>query len=228
MSRQAAPPTVLPIPGPRGHYRHGLGLAVFLNSRGDVTAYRASGYQAWQVATLQPCTVLLWSSAGLTDVVGMNCSTVPVPSNGCGPIGSDAIRCLVAASWVRLCLLPPVLSGHVTGQRQIIGESHGLSRDDERVSLKDTMQASLHGWGGSQTGQLNTAAQMSGNAGRLHILVSCWRKGEHFPDTVERGQALQSARAREHIACCVSPGQDIGEHMQAEPMRAPHEVCMWW
>ena len=47
---QVVSPVVLPIPGPGGHYRQGLGLAVFLNSRGEVTAYHASGELAWQVS----------------------------------------------------------------------------------------------------------------------------------------------------------------------------------
>ena len=50
---QVAQPIMLPIPGQRGHYRIGKvgqkGIAVFLNSRGDLTAYDAQGGMLWQV-----------------------------------------------------------------------------------------------------------------------------------------------------------------------------------
>eukprot|EP00884_Botryococcus_braunii_P007301 jgi/Botrbrau1/16572/Bobra.0068s0003.2 len=42
-------PAFLPIPGPAGHFRNSWGLAVFLNSRGEVTAFNPYGDKAWQV-----------------------------------------------------------------------------------------------------------------------------------------------------------------------------------
>lgn len=54
---QVAPPIVLPLPGRHGQF-HGSdlrrkGLAVFLNSRGEITAYGSTGQLHWQVYT--PC-----------------------------------------------------------------------------------------------------------------------------------------------------------------------------
>lgn len=46
---QVAPPAFLPVPGSLGLYQHGHGLTVFLNSRGEVTAYGPHGGQIWQV-----------------------------------------------------------------------------------------------------------------------------------------------------------------------------------
>jgi hypothetical protein len=50
---QVAPPIMLPVPGKHGHYRVGKvgqkGIAVFLNSRGDMTAYDPQGEMLWQV-----------------------------------------------------------------------------------------------------------------------------------------------------------------------------------
>lgn len=46
---QVAPPAFLPVPGSLGLYQQGHGLTVFLNSRGEVTAYHPSGVQMWQV-----------------------------------------------------------------------------------------------------------------------------------------------------------------------------------
>ena len=46
---QVAPPAFLPVPGSQGLYQQGHGLAAFLNSRGEVTAYDAHGEQMWQV-----------------------------------------------------------------------------------------------------------------------------------------------------------------------------------
>ena len=43
---------MLPLPGPHGHYKRGYGLVLFLNSRGEVTAYHPYGERAWQVQTL--------------------------------------------------------------------------------------------------------------------------------------------------------------------------------
>jgi len=45
---QVATPALLPLPGPHGHYRRGYGLVLFLNSRGEVTAYHPYGERAWQ------------------------------------------------------------------------------------------------------------------------------------------------------------------------------------
>jgi hypothetical protein len=50
---QVAPPAFLPVPGPRGLYQQGHGLAIFLNSRGEVTAYSAHGEHIWQVRAQQ-------------------------------------------------------------------------------------------------------------------------------------------------------------------------------
>ena len=50
---QVAPPAFLPVPGPRGLYQQGHGLAAFLNSRGEVTAYNAHGERLWQVTHSQ-------------------------------------------------------------------------------------------------------------------------------------------------------------------------------
>lgn len=49
---QVATPAVLPLPGPHGHYKRGYGLVLFLNSRGEVTAYHPYGERAWQVQAL--------------------------------------------------------------------------------------------------------------------------------------------------------------------------------
>ena len=49
---QVVPPVFLPVRGEKGHYHHGLGMAVFLNSRGEVTAYHPTGDQAWQVRNI--------------------------------------------------------------------------------------------------------------------------------------------------------------------------------
>lgn len=47
-----ATPVLLPVPGRRGKYRRGGGnLAVFLNSRGEVTSYDGQGHKVWQVRT---------------------------------------------------------------------------------------------------------------------------------------------------------------------------------
>ena len=46
---QIAPPAVLPVPGRYGHYRRGGGLAVFLNSRGEITTFDSAGAPYWQV-----------------------------------------------------------------------------------------------------------------------------------------------------------------------------------
>ncbi len=46
---QVAPPAFLPVPGSLGLYQQGHGLTVFLNSRGEVTAYHPNGVQMWQV-----------------------------------------------------------------------------------------------------------------------------------------------------------------------------------
>lgn len=46
---EVAPPIVLPIPGHRGHYLKPVNLAVFLNSRGEVSAYDERGHLMWQV-----------------------------------------------------------------------------------------------------------------------------------------------------------------------------------
>ena len=46
---QVATPAVLPLPGPYGLYKRGYGLVLFLNSRGEVTAYHPYGERAWQV-----------------------------------------------------------------------------------------------------------------------------------------------------------------------------------
>ena len=46
---QVAPPAFLPVPGTLGLYQQGHGLTVFLNSRGEVTAYDPHGEQMWQV-----------------------------------------------------------------------------------------------------------------------------------------------------------------------------------
>ncbi|GAB4815172.1 hypothetical protein N2152v2_002218 [Parachlorella kessleri] len=52
---EVAQPIMLPIPGQRGHYRIGKvgqkGIAVFLNSRGDLTGYDAQGEMLWQAST---------------------------------------------------------------------------------------------------------------------------------------------------------------------------------
>jgi len=48
-SLEVAPPALLPAPGARGHIRRSRGQAVFMNSRGEVTAYSPHGQLAWQV-----------------------------------------------------------------------------------------------------------------------------------------------------------------------------------
>lgn len=48
---QVAPPIFLPQPGKHGHYRGGVaqrGMAVVLNSNGELTAYASSGELLWQ------------------------------------------------------------------------------------------------------------------------------------------------------------------------------------
>ena len=47
---QIAPPAFLPVPGSLGLYQQGHGLTVFLNSRGEATAYDPHGEQMWQVS----------------------------------------------------------------------------------------------------------------------------------------------------------------------------------
>ena len=47
---QVAPPAFLPVPGSLGLYQQGHGLTVFLNSRGEATAYDPHGEQMWQVS----------------------------------------------------------------------------------------------------------------------------------------------------------------------------------
>jgi hypothetical protein len=48
-----APPAALPVPGRHGHYRASTlrqkSIALFLNSRGEVTAYDSAGALLWQV-----------------------------------------------------------------------------------------------------------------------------------------------------------------------------------
>ena len=54
---EVAPPAVLPQPpqkGPAGHHETG-NLAVFLNNRGDVTAYTSSGHKLWQARCCLTC-----------------------------------------------------------------------------------------------------------------------------------------------------------------------------
>ncbi|KAK9806239.1 hypothetical protein WJX72_006852 [[Myrmecia] bisecta] len=46
---EVAPPAFLPTPGKHGHIWRSHGLAVFLNSRGEVTAYDPHGTKMWQV-----------------------------------------------------------------------------------------------------------------------------------------------------------------------------------
>ena len=52
---EVAPPIALPVPGRGGHYRQQIlrqkSIAVFLTSRGDLTAYSSSGELLWQVVT---------------------------------------------------------------------------------------------------------------------------------------------------------------------------------
>ena len=50
---QVAPPAFLPVPGSLGLYQQGHGLSVFLNSRGEVSAYDPHGEQVWQVCSPQ-------------------------------------------------------------------------------------------------------------------------------------------------------------------------------
>jgi hypothetical protein len=47
---EVATPVMLPIAGAHKHVRGNRGYAVFLNSRGEVTAYDYYGVKAWQVA----------------------------------------------------------------------------------------------------------------------------------------------------------------------------------
>ena len=51
---EVAPPTVLPIAGAHGHVRRNRGYAVFLTSRGEVTAYNPRGRMEWQVTRPRP------------------------------------------------------------------------------------------------------------------------------------------------------------------------------
>ena len=51
---QVAPPAFLPLPGPRGWHQRGRGLVLFLNSRGELTAFSPHGQRLWQVRTLRP------------------------------------------------------------------------------------------------------------------------------------------------------------------------------
>jgi hypothetical protein len=52
---EVTPPISLPVPGRGGHYRQQIlrqkSIAVFLTSRGDLTAYSSSGELLWQVVT---------------------------------------------------------------------------------------------------------------------------------------------------------------------------------
>lgn len=75
-----ATPAVLPLPGPHGHYKRGYGLVLFLNSRGEVTAYYPYGERAWQVrygATVVHHT--FWcTSCPKADVRCVQCADTPV------------------------------------------------------------------------------------------------------------------------------------------------------
>ena len=51
---EVAPPALLPVPGPHGKVRRSRGYAVFLNSRGEVTAYNPRGRLEWQVRARHP------------------------------------------------------------------------------------------------------------------------------------------------------------------------------
>ena len=55
---QVAPPAVLAVPGPRGHFRPGSGLALFLNNRGELTAFDRHGMRSWQVTSCHYATEL--------------------------------------------------------------------------------------------------------------------------------------------------------------------------
>ena len=79
---QVAAPMMLPVAGPDGHVRGNRGHAVFLNSRGDVTAYTFQGRQAWQVGRFMclhnPCCLL--QAACMLDPRQVH----PIPAFSCG------------------------------------------------------------------------------------------------------------------------------------------------
>ena len=47
---QVAPPIILPVPTSSGQYKKGSGLAVYLNSLGEMTALNSHGEQEWQAS----------------------------------------------------------------------------------------------------------------------------------------------------------------------------------
>ena len=62
---QVAPPAYLPVPGPKGRYVQGHGMAVVHTSLGTLTAFQPDGHVAWQVS----CSylVMLCASAASSD-----------------------------------------------------------------------------------------------------------------------------------------------------------------
>ncbi|KAK9789953.1 hypothetical protein WJX73_002050 [Symbiochloris irregularis] len=88
---QVTAPVLLPIPGPHGHYRAGLGMAVFLNSRGEVTAYHPLGHQAWQVATAAS-----WHALSMEGLTGGPAEQVPTLAAVALRLGQPPTAVLVA------------------------------------------------------------------------------------------------------------------------------------
>ncbi|EIE27009.1 hypothetical protein COCSUDRAFT_83568 [Coccomyxa subellipsoidea C-169] len=90
---EVAPPAFLPVPGPRGLYQQGHGLAAFLNSRGEVTAYNAHGERLWQHAM-----GLAWSNRRPGGLGGGNAARRVAPTLEALPLRAGAIPAAILAS----------------------------------------------------------------------------------------------------------------------------------
>lgn len=66
---QVAPPIVLPAPLAGGGFRRGAGLAIFLNSHGEMTALDGHGERIWQVHYLSLAISILFLATELDHVV---------------------------------------------------------------------------------------------------------------------------------------------------------------
>ncbi|KAK9916603.1 hypothetical protein WJX75_004756 [Coccomyxa subellipsoidea] len=98
---EVAPPAFLPVPGPRGLYQQGHGLAAFLNSRGEVTAYNAHGERLWQHAM-----GLAWSNRRPGGLTGGNAARRVTPTLEALPLRTGAVPAalLASGSWSAVVL----------------------------------------------------------------------------------------------------------------------------
>ncbi|BDA41145.1 hypothetical protein COCOBI_01-8000 [Coccomyxa sp. Obi] len=98
---EVAPPAFLPVPGPRGLYQQGHGIAVFLNSRGEVTAYNSHGQRLWQHAM-----GLSWANHKTGGLGGGHAARQVAPTLDALPLRAGAIPAalLASGSWSAVIL----------------------------------------------------------------------------------------------------------------------------